>query len=275
MAQLPKIDLIIGGSPCQGFSFAGKQFNFDDERSKLFFEFVRILDQVRETNPDALFMLENVVMKKEYQDVITQYLGVQPILINSSLVSAQNRKRLYWTNIPNVTQPEDKGILVRDILLSDGLGVHICGRKINPETGLREDKNKDLPYTQMTYVKEDGKTGCLTTVSKDQMILDLDKARLSDDAIAYMDGLRNGRARWEHHKYPLEGKASCLTASHAKGVPYTAIKELLRHLLPIEAERLQTVPDNYTSIISKTQRLKALGNGWTVDVIAHIFSNIK
>lgn len=214
-------------------------------------------------------------MKKEYQEVITQYLGVKPILINSSLVSAQNRKRLYWTNIPNVTQPEDKGIVVRDILLSDGLGVQVCGRKINPLTGQREDKNKELPYTQIAYIKEDGKTGCLTTVSKDHLVYDLEKASLSQQAITYMDGLRNGKARWEHYKYPLDGKANCLTASHAKGVPYTAIKDLLRHLHPIEAERLQTVPDNYTSAISKTQRLKALGNGWTVDVIAHIFLNMK
>lgn len=219
-------------------------------------------------------MLENVVMKKEYQDVITQYLEVEPILINSSLVSAQNRKRLYWSNIPNIQQPEDKEILVKDILLTDGLGVQICGRKINPETGKREENNKDLPYTQIAYIKEDGKTGCLTTVTKDHLVFDLEKAKLSEKAIAYMDGLRNGKARWDHHKYPLDGKSSCLTASHAKGVPYTAIKELLRHLHPIEAERLQTVPDDYTSSISKTQRMKALGNGWTVDVIAHIFKNI-
>jgi len=219
-------------------------------------------------------MLENVVMKKEYQDVISEYLGVQPILINSALVSAQNRKRLYWTNIPNVEQPADKGILVKDILQTEGLGIHICGRKINPETGQREDKNKELPYTQIAYIKDDGKTGCLTTVTKDHLVYDLEKAKLSDDAIRYMDGLRNGKQRWEHHKYPLDGKASCLTASHSKGVPYTAIKELLRHLTPVEAERLQTVPDNYTNSISKTQRMKALGNGWTVDVLAHIFKNI-
>ena len=98
--DLPKIDLLIGGSPCQGFSFAGKQLNFEDERSKLFFEYVRIL---KETKP-KYFLLENVRMKKEYQDVISSALGVEPILINSNLVSAQERKRLYWTNISNITQ---------------------------------------------------------------------------------------------------------------------------------------------------------------------------
>ena len=107
----PKIDLLIGGSPCQGFSFAGKHLNFDDPRSKLFFEFVRLMD---ETKP-KWFLLENVRMKQESQDIISRYLGVQPVMINSNLVSAQNRKRLYWTNIP-FTMPEDRGIMLKDII---------------------------------------------------------------------------------------------------------------------------------------------------------------
>ena len=108
------IDLLIGGSPCQGFSFAGKQLNFIDPRSRLFFEFVRILE---ESKP-KYFLLENVKMKKEYQDVISRYLGVEPIAINSNLVSAQSRERLYWTNIPGVEQPQDKGIFLKDIIES-------------------------------------------------------------------------------------------------------------------------------------------------------------
>ena len=114
--DLPKIDLLIGGSPCQGFSFAGKQLNFDDPRSKLFFEFVRLLDETKPT----YFLLENVRMKKEYQDIISEHLGVEPVMINSALVSAQNRVRLYWTNIPGLEQPNDKGIVLKDIL-EDGL----------------------------------------------------------------------------------------------------------------------------------------------------------
>jgi len=109
-----KIDLVVGGSPCQGFSFAGKMLNFDDPRSKLFFEYVRL---VKELKP-KYFLLENVKMKKESQDIISKYMGVEPIEINSSLVSAQTRKRLYWTNIPNVSQPEDKGVVLRDIIES-------------------------------------------------------------------------------------------------------------------------------------------------------------
>ena len=109
-----KIDLVIGGSPCQGFSFAGKMLNFDDPRSRLFFEYVRL---VKDLKP-KYFLLENVKMKKEYQNVITQYMGVEPIEINSALVSAQNRRRLYWTNIPNIEHPEDKGIVLKDIIES-------------------------------------------------------------------------------------------------------------------------------------------------------------
>ena len=110
--DLPKIDLLIGGSPCQGFSFSGLQLNFEDERSKLFFEYVRIL---KEINP-TYFLLENVPMKKEYQDVISEQLGVEPLLIDSRLVSGQQRRRLYWTNIPNISQPEDMNILLKDII---------------------------------------------------------------------------------------------------------------------------------------------------------------
>ena len=110
-----EINIIVAGSPCQGFSFAGKQLNFDDPRSKLFWVFTDILNWVRLFNPDVKFMLENVKMKKEYERVITDALGVKPVEINSALVSAQNRRRLYWCNW-GVTQPEDRGIVLKDIL---------------------------------------------------------------------------------------------------------------------------------------------------------------
>lgn len=116
--DLPSLDLVIGGSPCQGFSFAGKQLNFEDPRSKLFFEFVRLLKEARVKNPNVKFLLENVKMKKEYQDVISQYLGVEPIEINSALVSAQNRVRFYWTNLEGVEQPTDRSIMLKDIIES-------------------------------------------------------------------------------------------------------------------------------------------------------------
>ena len=112
LSTLPQIDLVMGGSPCQGFSFAGKQLAFDDPRSALFFEFQKAISYLQ----PKYFLLENVKMKKEYLDIISEYMGVEPIFINSSLVSAQSRQRYYWTNIPNVEQPEERGIVLRDIL---------------------------------------------------------------------------------------------------------------------------------------------------------------
>lgn len=150
-SDLPTIDLLLGGSPCQGFSFAGKQLNFEDPRSKLFFEYVRLL---RECKP-KYFLLENVKMKKEYEGIITEHLGVEPILINSSLVSAQNRKRLYWTNIPGVDQPQDKGILLRDIIHeAEMLNVDLPDFNLNPSrkgmNGIAISANKPKAPTVTT-----------------------------------------------------------------------------------------------------------------------------
>ena len=243
---LPKIELLIGGSPCQGFSFSGKQLNFDDERSKLFFEFERIL---KETKP-KYFLLENVMMKKEYEEVITKCLGVEPIMINSSLVSAQNRVRLYWTNIPNIEQPEDKGIKLSDIIEFDNeknpaairgrklFKATIVGRKINSE-GKREDYNSNIPTIQCLEVRNSNmdKSNCLTTVDKDNVLTSLEPGR-------YPDAFKN--------KLPFR---------------YYTLKECCR---------LQTVPDNYFGdIVSESKGKKMLGNGWTVDVISHILKNIK
>ena len=150
-----KVDIIIFGSPCQGFSSSGKQLNFSDPRSKLFFEAVRAIN---ECNP-KYFLMENVVMKKEWQDIISSYLGVEPIEINSSLVSAQNRRRLYWTNIPNVTLPKDKNITLADILedIEFPNPAAIRGRRLNKativgrrldENGHRQDYDKTIPITQ-------------------------------------------------------------------------------------------------------------------------------
>lgn len=133
VSELPHIDLLIGGSPCQGFSFAGKQLNFSDPRSVLFFEYVRILREIQKYNPDVKFLLENVRMLSEYENIISSHLGIFPVAINSALVSAQNRYRLYWTNIriksvrdlfgstlhTDIPQPEDRDIYLRDILDSD------------------------------------------------------------------------------------------------------------------------------------------------------------
>lgn len=222
-SDLPEIFLLIGGSPCQGFSFSGKQLNFNDERSKLFFEFSRLLKEIK----PQYFLLENVKMKKEYQDVISQHLGVEPIEIDSRLVSAQKRRRLYWTNIPNVIQPKDKKILLKDILLS------------------RNDKLLKLKIpseARMRYVKKK---------------------------------VLNGWMQKEWNTIDTE-KAECITAEAYRNLRQYVYKDEygFRLLSCIELERLQTLPDNYTEIVSDTQRIKMLGNGWTVDVISHIFSFI-
>jgi len=144
-SDLPKIDLLIGGSPCQGFSLAGKQLNFEDPRSKLFFEFVRLKNECNPTH----FLLENNRMKKEYQDIISSYLGVEPIKINSNLVSAQNRNRLYWTNILNVKIPQDKGIMLKDII-GDYDGIWVYPRGYN-KGGLQSYKGKSPTITTSSW----------------------------------------------------------------------------------------------------------------------------
>jgi DNA-cytosine methyltransferase len=224
--NIKNIDLLIGGSPCQGFSFAGKNLNFDDPRSVLFFEFERIL---KESKP-KYFLLENVRMKQEHQDVITKCLGVDPILINSSLVSAQNRERLYWTNIPNIEQPADKKILLEDILDFSVKGGDECyGAKFKKENiDFNSDKNQ-------IYRKP------------------------------------------KHQQHTVNTKKSkCLSASETgRYYIYHPKLEGVRSLTPNEAEKLQNIPKDYTAHVSKTQRFRMLGNGWTVDVITHIISNMK
>jgi site-specific DNA-cytosine methylase len=217
-SQLPKIDLMLAGSPCTDLSFAGLGKGLiDGAQSSLFFDWWSL---VKELKPTYIF-LENVRMKKEYEDMISETLGFNPIAINSSLVSAQNRYRLYWFGIRDgdiykaipIAQPKDKGIVLAD--------------------GVRKDNQLDLPLKPYLEVREDDKTNCLSTVQKDNVIV---------------EGLT-----W-------------------------------RKLTPRECARLQTVPDEYCTMgsfdgivkpISKSQQYKMLGNGWTIDVIAHILQDIR
>jgi site-specific DNA-cytosine methylase len=237
VSTLPNIDLLIGGSPCQGFSFAGKKLNFNDPRSKLFFEYVRILKAIQKTNPDVHFLLENVNMKEEYRNVISEQLGVQPIKINSNLVSAQNRVRLYWTNIPNVCQPTDKKIFLKDILEDQS---QLCGAV----RGRYIDGKK--PAKQCLEIREDQKTNALTTVQKDNIVI-RDKSKC----------IRvSGRYSKDYHEWDSVDNAHT------------------RKLTVKECERLQTLPDDYTEGVSTTQRFKMIGNGWTVDVIAHLLKGL-
>lgn len=300
-----QVDLILAGSPCQGFSFAGKQLAFDDPRSKLFFVFVDILNHVKSANPKVKFLLENVVMKQEFQEIITQQVGVEPVLINSSLVSAQNRRRLYWANW-HFEQPQDKGILLKDIveLSGDYKCARITGRKINPETGKRDDYNENIVTEQRIEPRLDEKTGTLTTVQKDNVLI-LQKGRGNNPGgIRAIDGktpcmsanswqdnnhlMMTGLAEdckghdLNRRVYSILGKSPTMLANPSGGPHWIKISEKTnlplicgigyRKLTPIECERLQTVPDNYTAVASSSQRYRMLGNGWTVDVISHILS---
>lgn len=270
LETLPKPDLFIGGSPCQGFSFAGKQLNFNDPRSRLFFEFASDLRYIQEfINPDIKFLLENVKMKKEYQDVISKFLGVQPVEINSALVSAQNRKRLYWTNICEITQPEDRYIYLKDIVLSNTVPVSLS----NIYGGFKESGCRTHTDKSPTLRANSG-GGSIPS------FVDLNKLILSDKAIQYMNRkVKGGRNHWDfkHHSDVDNEKAAAVVANLFKGVPYNVLKDFncIRHYHPIECERLQNIPDNYTEGVSNSQRLKMLGNGWTVDVIAHIFKSLQ
>ena len=252
-----KIDLLIGGSPCEGFSRCGEKLNFEDPRSKLFFKFVEALQIIKPN----YFLFENVKMQKKWQNTISACLCVEPIEINSSLVSAQNRERLYWTNIENIKQPKDKNIIFKDILLD--------------------------------------------SVDK--------KFYLSQKEKCYMNRVTSrNRTHWDFvfHNDVSAKKSHCLSANLYKGVPYNVVTfsdrckfgffdcdfiddcnickdcdgnnfqenyevtSAVRKFDPIECERLQTLKDKYTEGISNSQRYKTIGNGWTVDVIAHILKHM-
>ena len=309
------IDLILAGSPCQGFSFAGKQLAFDDPRSALFFEFIRLLKEIK----PKYFLLENVKMKKEFLEVITDQVSacypefrgkdlfggkIEPILINSALVSAQSRQRYYWTNIPNVEQPDDLGIVLRDILEDEGQAdlVGNGGREAFKEN---IQKGTALLARDWKGWNTYGMTGVQTTpkqvgIASDINGHDILKRVYSPDGKsptlnAGGGGNRepkvatnktnqinpskkaSGRQPYiQERVFHKDGKSHALTESFADRTNIGEHNELTwRKLTPLECERLQTVPDNYTNHVSKTQRYKMLGNGWTVSVISHILANME
>lgn len=271
-ADFPAIDLLIGGSPCQGFSFAGKQLNFNDPRSRLFFEFVRLLEETKPT----YFLLENVLMKKEYEQVITDCLGVEPVLINSALVSAQNRRRLYWTNIPNVTQPQDKGITWGDVR----------ERGVNQENYYYSTKAMQW-LAKMS--RERNKT--LTVHADHDKMQMLEASHCKKYSLQRFFGIPDlpeskqlaNKMRTElSADQPIEfqhnGNTLFTVTNDGATMPFADQIPVgdffFRYITPLECERLQGVPDNFTACVSDTQRYKMLGNGWTVDVIAHIFGQL-
>ena len=387
------VDLILAGSPCQGFSFAGKQLAFDDPRSALFFEFIRLLKEIK----PKYFLLENVKMKKEYLQIISEQVsacypeipfGIEPIFINSSLVSAQSRQRYYWTNIPNITQPEERGIVLRDILEGNPNDPTLMSDKFVARNGHRrcmidESKEKASNLSAMEYVKngrqgdylacdkdgvpkkifdenldkmttKDGKAFCLTVSypfaeaknsierkqrtmiptsdipkivagawrgrsldesgknvkwkeTKPKQMLETRKDEKSnavstftkDNVVVHSyrevrteeakQARRENRQKTGQDHTPFrskelqpreDGKVGTVTPGlnndHRISLTRDDTQEVYwRKLTPLECERLQTVPDNYTEGVSNTQRYKMLGNGWTVEVICHILKNME
>lgn len=351
-----EIDLLIGGSPCQSFSFAGKRvgmatkenekilslerylelkeqgFEFEGQ-SYLFWEYMRILRDLRRINPNVKFLLENVKMKKEWEKVLTDAIGVPGVHINSALVSAQNRKRIYWTNIGQIQQPEDCGLLLRDVLQTEvdekyflkdevvkklvehrerhkakgngfgavfhkgeqkmaslKVGGHSFGDlvqddyiKISRKGEIRKDQDKASCLTvgghgagnhsdmdlicvamrgrpqgeknaqQLEPSPDEGKTNCLTTVAKDNLILQRLRGFNKGNVFAEKSPTLSSNA-WEQNNVVLTPEPR------------------IRRLTPTECARLQTIPEWYTWQCSETQQYKMLGNGWTVEVIKHIFS---
>ena len=355
------IDLVLAGSPCQGFSFAGKQLAFDDPRSKLFFVFIDILNHIKLLNPDVLFLLENVNMKRSHMRIISEYCGVFPVNINSNLVSAQNRDRWYWTNIrtkqvglfgevyTDIPQPEDKGIFLRDILESEVdekyfvsqavinrmNSPHKCFTpNINPDktgclsTGNNSSKmsfdsgttfisiggkaptqraatgrsiNKKHNYQFICVAmrgREDGKqhlepqntgkTNCLTSVQKDNLILQHPRGNNKGNVFDGKTPTLSACAWEQNNLLCVSSNQKHATISHNKSTPMVSAMEMggghvpminpdgiIRRLTPIECSRLQTIPSWYKWKCSNTQIYKMLGNGWTVDIIVHILSFIK
>lgn len=296
--KLPKIDLLIGGSPCQSFSFAGKRKGMStkceteiltlehylelknegyefEEQSYLFWEYMRLLNEVK----PKYFLLENVMMGEKWEKVLSKAIGVKPIEINSALVSAQNRRRLYWTNIGMqpmglfgdlesiIPQPKDKGILLKDILESEvDIKYYLSQQRI--ETMLKSERS--VPYVD----EETKKFNCLLAgynkiptdgqyvVQKDNLVMQLNPSTESGGKQPYQ----------QNRIYDTDGISPALMAQMSCGTHAIKHERKIRRLTPLECERLQTVKDGYTSVASDSQRYRMLGNGWTVDVIAHILS---
>lgn len=387
---LPKIDYLFAGSPCQGFSKAGKGLNFEDPRSKLFWVFVDVLNKLKAKNPDLIWLLENVDMVQEWGDIISKAVGIGPVKINSALVSAQNRVRLYWTNIgvikdmfghlvPGISQPKDRGIVLKDILeeevdekyyISDIAIKRMQSRKYsqvkyNPDkTGTLNAKNNsgqlssDSGTTLIVHSgyartggkkqggtgplsREDGKTYCLDSNPQNNKlemvggVINLsefkankaNKANNIDgnyfkgndnhgqrtviqvnpslesggaqpfaqnriyDEKGLMPALRSELSGRNNVKtiiqvdsiyanngdagrvYSEDGKGRTLKGDAGGGAAKMGMVETktrIRRLTPVECERLQGVPDNYTAHVSDSQRYRMLGNGWQIDTIIHI-----
>jgi DNA-cytosine methyltransferase len=234
LSTLPKIDLVMGGSPCQGFSFAGKQLAFDDPRSALFFEFVKCVEALK----PKYFLLENVKMKKEYLDIISEYMGVEPIFIQSSLVSAQSRQRYYWTNIPNVTPPEERGIVLRDILEDQVGSEHYVGDNMQKNYNGGNQLNPNYKSQANTIHNEDKKSGTICAGTHGYA-----NGYVGDKHKPVKHTERNAR-----HLKQLDDKSLCMTATMYKGAGNNGMTLVPQRLVDDTSdlpEKSQTIKSQY------------------------------
>ena len=321
VSKLPKIDLLLGGSPCQSFSFAGKRkgmstkceteiltlnqylqlkkegFEFEGQ-SFLFWEYMRILTEIRQINPNVKFLLENVEMGEKWEKVLSKAIGVNGVHINSALVSAQNRKRIYWCNfgvptvdlfgetIYSIPQPGDKGILLKDILESEVDEKYYLSDKVNKRFKLYNTHSNIIGTTapdfrtigQRDEVYADfGKMGCLNATDYKQPkqiivqnISTIFNNKRLNETLLNNDLVENCLIDSYNKSIHLDKSITVSTRVNASSCTHVFKNQRIRRLTPIECERLQTVKDNYTNHVSDSQRYKMLGNGWTIDVICHI-----
>jgi DNA (cytosine-5)-methyltransferase 3A len=299
-SDLPTITLMCGGSPCQNLSFAGKMngmstkdkyeivsleqylelkekgYEFDGQ-SYLFWEYVRLLNEVK----PKYFLLENVKMLKKWENIISNVLGVEPIEINSTLVSAQNRRRLYWTNIPNVQQPIDKEINLKDIIVDDIFNLKMTNdEKID---SLTKSYGSDIVVNEddvVTLYANNGKKVNID-LSNDVPFSFYETRTEEGKEMRRKIRIETGRdstprsKEYKMYKPIKTHKGNCLVTVESPLDYIVDTNWNYRKLHRIEMERLQTVPNGYTNVVSDSQARKMLGNGWTVDVIAHIFKNIE
>lgn len=254
VAELGKIDLIIAGSPCQGFSRNGKHLNFDDERSGLFFKFVEILEEVKKSNPEVKFMLENVRMKTEWQDIISEFLEVQPITIDSRIHTAQARERTYWTNIEGVSQPERIESTIRQLAEPRNKENYILQNGIYFDTAISERERELATLVNgEVRIRQATKAGYIVAEDGDGINLQFPTSKT-----------RRGRV--------IKGKLPTLDC--ACNVCYM-LDGAIHKITVREAERAQYLPDGYTEGLSDSEARKAIGNGWNERTIRHIFSYMK
>ena len=297
--DLSSIDLLLAGFPCQAWSMAGKMKGDNDPRGALVHDLIDIFTRIKNTNPDVKFLFENVNMKKEFLDYINDLFGIKPIKINSSLVSAQNRVRLYWTNIDNVSQPKDKGITWGDIREHGVNSFYYTERGLQWIARHSRRKNKTLD------VWGDNDKGQMCEASdyksySSQRFYGICDFPTDKECIAAMRGryLLNGKRNdklqstkgntTQYIEFRHDGKSNCLTTVDKDNVivPFTLPNRIpvnmffFRYKTVRESARLQTIPEYHidtllNSGISKTQLLKMIGNGWTHNVITHIFKNLN